>query len=282
MFLRRGLVLAIATAVGLSFAVAAQAEPPAGKPAEFHLYKASAITAMRVYNPAGEDLGKISDLVMDAKDGKVAYCVLSYGGVAGVGAKMFAVPCDALAMHEKDKTQYFVLNMDQAKLEKATGFRNEDWPTEADRSFSAAPKAGEGKGEEAVRKVKDAAKDLKDDAREAVGGKREIFRTSAVIGTKVKSANGEDLGKINDLVFDTKAGKLSYAVLAHGGVAGVGSKWFAIGWDCFKLDSTNLKPNDRAFICSIDKAVLESAEGFTNDNWPHGPDKRFAKKPAIK
>jgi sporulation protein YlmC with PRC-barrel domain len=279
MWQRKSAVLALVAAAGLVFAAAAQAET-GGKPVDFHLYKASALSSTRVYNPAGEDLGKITDLVMTSKDGKIVYAALSYGGVAGIGSKMFAVPWDALALFEKDKNMYFVLNCDKAKLDNATGFKNEDWPTEPDRSFSQAAKPGEDKVETGARKAKDAIKDTAENIKEGAGVKREILRTSGVNGTKVKNENGEDLGKIYDLVFDTKKGQMSYAVLAYGGVAGVGSKWFAMDWSGFKLDSINLKPNERVLVCNVDKATLENAQGFDSNNWPHEPDQRFTKKPA--
>lgn len=278
MFRRTGVMVALVATAGLALASVASAET-GGKPVNFHLYRSTILSNTRVYNPAGEDLGKITDFVVSGKDGGIIYAALSYGGVAGVGTKYFAVPWDALALHEKDKTMYYVLNMEKAKLDNATGFKSDDWPTEPDRSFSAAPKAGEDKGEEAARKAKEGAKDALKDAKDAVIGKGDVFRTSGIIGTAVKNENNEDLGKISDIVFDVKKAKPAYMVLSHGGVAGVGAKLFAAGWDCFKLDSANLKPGQRVFVCAIDKATLESNPGF-GDNWPHEPDARFAKKPA--
>lgn len=278
MFHRTGVLIALVATAGLALASVASAET-GGKAVDFHLYRSTVLCNTRVYNPAGEDLGKITDLVVNAKDGSIIYGALSYGGVAGVGTKYFAVPWDALALHQKDKTMYYVLNMEKTKLDNATGFKSDDWPTEADRSFSAAAKPGESKGEEGARKIKDEAKDALKDAKDAVLGKGEIFRTSGIIGTAVKSENNDDLGKISDIVFDIKKAKPAYMVLAHGGVVGVGAKQFAVAWDCFKLDSANLKPGQRVFVCSIDKAMLESNPGF-GDNWPHEPDARFSKKPA--
>src|SRR5205823_4686430 len=52
------------------------------------------VLAMKSYsvrNPAGEDLGKLEDLVID-ENGRVLYGVLSYGGLLHVGGKLVAVP----------------------------------------------------------------------------------------------------------------------------------------------------------------------------------------------
>jgi hypothetical protein len=45
-----------------------------------------------VYNKDGDDLGDIKEFMIDMASGKIAYAVLSYGGVLGMGDKLFAVP----------------------------------------------------------------------------------------------------------------------------------------------------------------------------------------------
>ena len=51
-----------------------------------------------VRNPAGEDLGKIEELMIDLPTGRLAYAVISFGGFLGIGDKLFAVPWQALAL----------------------------------------------------------------------------------------------------------------------------------------------------------------------------------------
>ncbi len=46
----------------------------------------------RVRNSAGEDLGKIEDVVIDAETGSIRYAILSFNGVGGMGDKLFPVP----------------------------------------------------------------------------------------------------------------------------------------------------------------------------------------------
>jgi sporulation protein YlmC with PRC-barrel domain len=94
---------------------------------------ASSITNKDVVNPAGENLGNVKDVAIDLDEGRIAYAVLSYGGVLGVGDKLFAVPWDALRLDlEKD---VFVLNVDKELLRDAPGFDEGAWPTTADRTF---------------------------------------------------------------------------------------------------------------------------------------------------
>jgi len=45
-----------------------------------------------VYNKDAEDLGDVKEFMIDMASGKVAYAVLSFGGILGMGDKLFAVP----------------------------------------------------------------------------------------------------------------------------------------------------------------------------------------------
>jgi sporulation protein YlmC with PRC-barrel domain len=94
----------------------------------------STLNGTHVRNPAGEDLGRIEEIMMDAPTGRVAYAVLSFGGFLGIGGKLFAVPWKALALNENDHE--FVLNVDRHLLETAPGFDKDNWPDMADPAFT--------------------------------------------------------------------------------------------------------------------------------------------------
>jgi len=51
-----------------------------------------------VYNRQEEDLGDIKEIMLDMQTGQIAYAVLSFGGVLGMGDKLFAVPWQALQL----------------------------------------------------------------------------------------------------------------------------------------------------------------------------------------
>src|ERR1035438_2631765 len=70
---------------------------------------ASTLAGDSVRNAAGEDLGKLDELMIDIPSGRVAYAVLSFGGVLRMGNKLFAVPWSALKVDEDEKC--FILNV---------------------------------------------------------------------------------------------------------------------------------------------------------------------------
>ncbi len=88
-----------------------------------------------VYNKDGEDLGDIKELMIDMASGKIAYAVLSFGGLLGMGDKLFAVPWAALALDTANKR--FTLNVLKGALKDAPGFDKDRWPSMSDRTWAS-------------------------------------------------------------------------------------------------------------------------------------------------
>lgn len=101
-----------------------------------HVMSASSLIGDRVINPAGENLGKIEEFMIDLRTGCIAYAVLSFGGVLGIGDKLFAIPMKALSLDEDQKC--FILNVDKEKLKNAQGFDKSNWPDFADQRWGTA------------------------------------------------------------------------------------------------------------------------------------------------
>ena len=89
-----------------------------------------------VKNRQNEDLGKIEDFMLDLASGRIAYCVLSFGGVLGLGNKLFAVPWSAFALDTE--RHCFILNASKDRLKSAPGFDKSNWPDMADPEWIAS------------------------------------------------------------------------------------------------------------------------------------------------
>jgi len=100
----------------------------------YGVVSASKIIGEAVVNRQNEDLGKIHELVIDAKEGRLAYAVLSFGGFMGMGNKLFAMPWSAFEFAKPENK--LILNVDKEKLKAAPGFDQEaKWPDFADRTW---------------------------------------------------------------------------------------------------------------------------------------------------
>jgi len=94
---------------------------------------ASTINGTSVVNSAGEDLGKIEELMIDLNTGQIAYAVLSFGGFLGLGDKLFAIPFEALQVDTENEV--IVFDVDKQTLENAPGFDKDNWPDTAERTW---------------------------------------------------------------------------------------------------------------------------------------------------
>src|SRR3954469_2263283 len=96
---------------------------------------ASTLAGDTVRNGVGDDLGTVDELMIDIPSGKIAYAVLSFGGVLGMGNKLFAVPWSALTVDEDEKC--FIMNVDRSVLENAPGFDKDNWPDMANDAWGS-------------------------------------------------------------------------------------------------------------------------------------------------
>jgi sporulation protein YlmC with PRC-barrel domain len=90
-----------------------------------------------------------------------------------------------------------------------------------------------------------------------------VLSASTLIGDRVVNLQGQQLGKLEELMLDLDSGQVAYAVLSFGGVLGMGEKLFAIPWGVLTVDT-----REKQLILDVDRNVLENAPGFDKDHWP--------------
>lgn len=72
-------------------------------------YKLGEILGLAVKTQSSEEGGTLSDLLVDAKDGRIASAIISSGGMLGIGDEKARVPLDRLTLHrsQKDESRYW-------------------------------------------------------------------------------------------------------------------------------------------------------------------------------
>ena len=98
------------------------------------LMTANTLEGDNVVNGAGEDLGKIEEIMLDVPLGRIAYAVLSFGGFLGIGNRLFAIPWQALELDPEHHR--FILDVPRERLENAPGFDKDRWPDWADATWA--------------------------------------------------------------------------------------------------------------------------------------------------
>lgn len=105
--------------------------------------------------------------------------------------------------------------------------------------------------------------------RPTAGKGMHLWNAQDVVGMKVVNTQGEDLGKIEEIVIHPR-GDVAYAVLSFGGTLGVGDKLFAIPWSVLQSHATEATRGDeKKLVLTVDKERLKSAPGFDKSKWPN-------------
>jgi len=99
------------------------------------LMGANTLIGDNVVNQNGDDLGELKEIMLDTRNGRVGYAVLSFGGFLGMGDKLFAVPWSALTLDTVNK--HLVLNVEKKRLDEAPGFDKDNWPDMADPTWES-------------------------------------------------------------------------------------------------------------------------------------------------
>jgi sporulation protein YlmC with PRC-barrel domain len=87
----------------------------------------------------------------------------------------------------------------------------------------------------------------------AAKGYERAYQTSETIGMKVKSQQGQDLGKIQDVVYDS-SGRIAFVVVSTSGVAGMKDKKVAVPFTAMRVSQ-----DGKEATLNISKDKLESA-----------------------
>lgn len=219
----------------------------AGTYASIRDARASELIGMTVKNVRGENLGKINDLIVDVNNERVYYAVLAYGGIMGLGGKLFAYPV-TLFRPGVDKNE-LALNVDKERLKKAPSFEKNSWP--------------EWGGQDHYRNSVDSYFGPTVTAK-AMPNER-LMRASALIGKDVDDREGQDAGEIKDLVVNMGTGRVHYAVLD------LDNNW---------MKSDNLVPlslrafvfpadrdSKRDLVLNVAKNQLDTSKGIDKKHW---------------
>ncbi|NKJ49362.1 photosystem reaction center subunit H [Burkholderia sp. SG-MS1] len=98
----------------------------------------------------------------------------------------------------------------------------------------------------------------------------DVMAAATLDGNKVRSSDGEDLGKISDIMLDVRGGRIAYAVLTAGGFLGMGGTLHAIPWSALTLDT-----DEKCFRLDATAERVKSAPGFDKDHWPAMADQQW-------
>jgi sporulation protein YlmC with PRC-barrel domain len=95
--------------------------------------RATKVRGTDVYNPAGDHLGHIDDIILSKREGRAEYALMSFGGFLGMGEQVHPLPWDSLN-YDPAKGGY-VVNVSKEQLEGAPSYRIDEEPDWSDPAY---------------------------------------------------------------------------------------------------------------------------------------------------
>jgi len=95
---------------------------------------------------------------------------------------------------------------------------------------------------------------------------------SDIIGKKVKNAQDEDLGKVQDLVVNLDSGRAPYAIISHGGTFGAGRTKTAV-----PLNALRTSPDGKTLMLSATREQLTAASRTPTGAWSSAQNAEWAR-----
>lgn len=219
-------------------------------------HKATQLTKMSVQNAVNEKLGSINDLAIELPSGRLAYVLVSAGGVLGIGADLKPIPPQAFTAHvgdsntvtlditkerwesaptvKKEKGRVAILS-DETQAKQIYAFYNQEWRKEY--SLKAGPA------------------EIKIDLPKATGREttNEIRLASEMLGKDVLSRDQQNLGRLHDFLVDLTGGQVTFAIVAPGRGLEADEQGYALAPRVL-----NMAP-DKQFTASVDRSTLDQA-----------------------
>jgi sporulation protein YlmC with PRC-barrel domain len=99
---------------------------------------------------------------------------------------------------------------------------------------------------------------------------------TSIIGDPIENAEGENLGKIDDLMINLQTGEVEYVVIESGAILGVGGKLFAVPFKELRLNV-----DTEVFLLHRDKEYLKQSPGFDKTHWPDTNDHSYFENVSL-
>ncbi len=210
--------------------------------------RASKLIGKNLENAQGQNVGEIKDLIVDANGGRAHYAIVSFGGMMGVGDKLFAYPVSQLKPGRADRDK-LVLDVDKARLKDAPGFDKDKWPdwnlTETRTQWDKFHGPGA-------------------NSTSMPGPNARMVRVSKLLDADLKSAQGnKDIGDVEDVVVDLRTGQVRYAVVEFERGFLKGDKLVALPMQAFTAAR-----DDDDLVVKVDRDKLANAPAFERNQWP--------------
>ncbi|MEW6404829.1 MAG: PRC-barrel domain-containing protein [Chloroflexota bacterium] len=227
-------------------------------------------------NQAGEQLGQVSDIVMDLEASSIAYVIVASGGFFNLTGKQVAVPWSVLQVQfnaDAAGPGFFTLAVDQNLFVNAPGIdladalpdmgeAAEDWDQEIRAYWGMGTEPAEQSSSDLAPSTPGQFPGTLQPTPEGMPLEG-IILASEALGFDFKLQGEEALNvSIDDMIINLQSGKILYVVI-HTNFENAGDQWVPIPYSLLQWD-----PASRAYILNADMVTLQSAPFYIDSLYP--------------
>lgn len=241
---------------------------PVGEHTSHWLFRGSKLINTPVMDPKHKEIGRVDDVVVDLRSGRVRYIAVEYPALLGRD-KLFAVPWDRFQLaRNKHGGFYLVVNIEEETFERAPGFVRNKWPNFANRRwqeeidifYGVYIKPGDvktrfGTSPDPIKRIE------------------HLERVSRIKGFPVIADESERrIGAVSDIVVDFASGHARYTVVCFKNSIGTDNRRFVIPSDQLDFEIEDGRP---CLELEVKMRRMSRAPSFEVDQWPNLRDQEF-------
>lgn len=230
-----------------------------------HRVRASKLMGYKVESQSGESLGTVKDLAIDTRSGRFEFVLISTGGFAGLGAELKAVPPTALSpATAKEKTLALNITPDRWKI--APNFNKEQIANVGNPVQMRLIYRYYGQTWPALALAPGASPPMPPTGRET-GNTEKLRLASDLIDKSVANQQGQDMGRITDVIVSFHNPNMTFALLKPGSFItskseSTKNELFAVPVSAFIASAT-----DKKLLLDINPGEFQQAQPFSADSW---------------
>ena len=214
----------------------------------------------KIKGRAGEDLGKIDDLIIDLQSGYMTYALADIEAYEHLKGKKAVIPLGAFAISPDGEAVN--LNLDKEKLESAPAYDPEHIRIDRDSVGAVYSYYGYRPYWE-NRKFWQRRGTPVHSAGHGESYRPDLYLVSDLIGDPIRDPMDKEIGRMEDLMIDLESGYLASAILLRGDVMGIGGKYYPLPLEVLSFD-----PLKKIFHLAVDSETVEEAPAFEKDRLP--------------
>jgi sporulation protein YlmC with PRC-barrel domain len=202
-----------------------------------------------ITNEQEGELGMIRDFILDLQAGRIVYAVGSFDQLKNQKGKLFVIPWGVVKADPE--MPVFTLLRNAALLENAPSFPSAKWPNLRSWEWTATVDTYWQKTGGAPRSTVSASNTL-------------LCKASDLLGLKIKSETGKELGTVEQLLMDTETGAIAHVILSSKNKSKENQvTFFSLPWS-----SIMVNPGQHIFLADIDKEKMTKTHTPAHSNAP--------------